>query len=63
MIENTKEILLRITSSYFCAGIILKNNMVIKTAPILKYMLNKDIKYIINYCGIKKWKIENAIIR
>jgi len=50
--------LIRICSSYFVAGVVLEDNVVIKTAPIIKYMKgwnsNKVVKYSIN----KNWKID-----
>lgn len=50
--------LLRITSSYFCAGIITVNDIVVKYAPILKYMKGRSIWWIERYCKKKKWELE-----
>jgi len=53
-----ENILYRISSYYFVAGIFTKNNIVIKTAPILKWMNGKNINFIKSYCLSKHWKIE-----
>jgi hypothetical protein len=38
--------LIRVTSKYFCAGAIVENSIVIHAAPIIKWMINKNIKNI-----------------
>lgn len=35
------EELYRISTNYFCAGLVVKNGIVIKTAPILKWTLKQ----------------------
>ena len=60
--------LVRITSSYFVAGIEMYSDHHINTftirkktnrcAPIIKYMRNWNIIHIKNYCKYKKWKCE-----
>lgn len=57
MPSNTEK-LIQISSSYFVAGIIFKNNIVIKAAPIVKWMIGKNIDYIKQYCLSKHWKCE-----
>ena len=47
--------LLRIVSSYFCAGIILEDKTVVKTAPILHYMLGWNETKVQSYCRKKGW--------
>ena len=47
--------LVQITSSYFCAGIILENGICIEAAPIVKYMKGWDRPKIRDYCKYKKW--------
>lgn len=47
----------QIYANYFTAGIIVKNNYVVKSAPILKWTVGKRIAYIKDYCFKKKWKI------
>ena len=51
------EQLYQITSSYFCAGIITKNKIIIKAAPIIKWTVGKSISEIIIHCTKKDWKI------
>ena len=52
--------LIRITSNYFCAGAELHpiNGICLETAPILKYMKNKNFNWIKSYCNKKNWKLE-----
>lgn len=51
--------LLRITANHFCAGAETdKNEVVVKTAPILKYMKGRTIWWIKRYCKKKKWELE-----
>lgn len=52
--------LVRITSNYFCAGILIdKIHLVcVEAAPILKYMKNKKFNWIKSYCDKKGWKLE-----
>ena len=35
---------------YACAGIVVKNNIVVEAAPIYKWMVDKDVN------NIRKWK-------
>jgi hypothetical protein len=46
--------LIQITTTYFCAGIIAKNNIIIKAAPILKWTIGKDVIFVKNYFSKKK---------
>lgn len=50
--------LVRITSPYFVAGLVLRNNTVVKYAPILHYMKTWNLTAIIEYCKRKKWHWE-----
>ena len=55
--------LVRITSSYFCVGIVFegiygKGDRVVKTAPILKYMMGWSMDDVIKYMRKKGWKGE-----
>lgn len=51
------ETLYQITAPHFCAGIIVENNVIIKAAPILRWMTDKDIGFIKEYCKKKKWTV------
>ena len=53
------ERLVQISSSYFVAGVVFKNNIAIKAAPIIKWMIGKDITYIKMHCLSKHWKLKN----
>jgi hypothetical protein len=53
-----KEVLVRITSDYFCAGIVFKDDYVCETAPILKWSKNRSFFWMKKYCEKKKWKFE-----
>ena len=49
--------LVHIDSNYFCCGIILKNNVVVKTAPIVEYMRGWSLREVVAYCNYRKWRI------
>lgn len=48
--------LVQITSSYFCAGIVLEDDVCTEAAPILKYMRGWGRLRIRDYCRSKGWK-------
>lgn len=50
--------LIRITSNYFCAGAIIKNNKITRIAPIIKYMKGWNYSKIFEYCQSKHWTLE-----
>lgn len=47
--------LIRITSSYFCAGYDMETDNI---APIIKYMKGWNLSRILLYCKTKGWKVE-----
>lgn len=49
--------LAQISTSYFCAGLILKEEVCIKAAPIIKYMIGWNRCKIREYCIKKNYKI------
>lgn len=50
--------LLQISSGYFCAGIVVSQfGVVIRAAPILRYMLGWNSKRVHKYCHVKDWHI------
>jgi len=55
--RKPQEKLFQIDSGYYCAGIIIKS-IVIKTAPVLHWMIGKTEKFIKNYCEKKKFKLK-----
>ena len=64
MIDGVKAIMAneintyQITSNYFCAGIIVKNDYVIKTAPIINYFNGENIIRVMITCRNHNWTIE-----
>ena len=55
-------LIIRITAPYFCCGAVLGSDLsVIKSAPIIKWMIGKSWKFIYDYCKKKKWKLEVMI--
>ena len=48
--------LIRISSTYFVAGLILDNGIVIKSAPIIKYMIGWSEDKVNSYIIKKGWK-------
>ena len=49
--------LARIEAPHFTAGIVLIDDIVKETAPIVKYMRNWSRASVRNYCDQKGWKI------
>lgn len=48
--------LIQINAKHFCAGIIVdEKGVVVKTAPILKYMIGWHINRVKAYTTVKKW--------
>lgn len=53
--------LYQITSPYFCAGLCVDaKGTVWEAAPIIKWMREKPITFVIDYCKNKKWDIKNV---
>lgn len=50
--------LIRVTGQKFCAGVLLQNDRVWMTAPILKYMMGWGQKKIEYFCRQKRWTCE-----
>jgi hypothetical protein len=50
--------LVRIDSGYFCAGVILTNNICTEAAPIVKYMIGWAKSRIVRYAQGKGWEIQ-----
>lgn len=48
--------LLRITSSYFCAGVVLADGVAVRAAPIVRYMLGWSDSSVRRYCHNKGWQ-------
>lgn len=50
----------QINSSYFHAGIVFKENKVIKAAPIVGYMKGWTSEQVTSYCNKKRFTIVNV---
>jgi len=50
------EILVRIVAPHFVAGLILRDGKVIRAAPILKWTVGKQQKWLSQYFKSKGWK-------
>lgn len=48
--------LVQVTAPHFCAGIILRDGIVIDAAPILGWTMGKDRAYLSRYFASKGWK-------
>ena len=60
--NKIEEEMYEITSPYYCAGLIVKNNTVIESAPIIKWMTGKNISEVEEYCKFKKFKFRKTWI-
>lgn len=47
--------LIQISSGYFCAGVVIENDLVIEAAPIVMYMKGWSHERVISYCRRKHW--------
>lgn len=50
--------MIRIDAPHFCAGAIVQNGKIVKSAPIIKWMINKTVAQIMSYCKQKNWSCE-----
>lgn len=50
--------MIRLTSHYFCAGLILSNGYVSAAAPILHYMKGRSEMWVLEYATRKGWTYE-----
>jgi hypothetical protein len=51
------DILAQIEAPHFVAGIVLQDDIVVETAPILRYMRKWDRKRVREYCQRNAWKV------
>jgi hypothetical protein len=52
----------RITAPHFAAGIVIDEDRVVHTAPILRYMMSWSEDEVTNYCHNKGWKMEVVLM-
>lgn len=50
--------LYQITSSYYCAGLVVRNGYVAEAAPILKWAIGKTSKYVFRYFASKNYDVK-----
>lgn len=51
--------MIRISAAHFVAGLVLdENDVVVRAAPILKYMIGWSWQRVLHYCTIKRWTCE-----
>jgi len=50
----------RVTAPHFIAGGEIRNDVVIRVAPILNYMRGWMSKQVQDYCDIKGWTVEKV---
>jgi hypothetical protein len=53
-----KETLVLVEAPRFTAGLVLHDNVVIKTAPIARYMVGWSLDKLRKHCERKQWKIK-----
>jgi hypothetical protein len=56
--------MMQITAPHFCAGVVLgtDNIRVVRTAPILRYMLGWTQQRVRAYCASKHWTVEHIAL-
>jgi hypothetical protein len=59
MEPSNSQVAAQITSRYFCAGIDFLNNVVVRTAPILSYMLGWSWERVTYFCKSKGWEFKH----
>jgi len=57
------EILVRVVTPYYVAGIVLSNDTVIAAAPILKWTIGKKREWLRRYFNDKGWKASVVVER
>jgi hypothetical protein len=55
---NTKTKLGWISAKHFTAGVVVENNYIVETAPILKYMMGWSVLHLKDYINRRGWKFE-----
>lgn len=53
---------IRILAPHFVAAVIVDNDVVVRVAPIVKYMLGWSADEVREYARLKGWKTENHIL-
>jgi hypothetical protein len=62
MSAQTAEVLVQITAPHFVAGLIQRDGVVTKAAPIIKYMTGWRIEKVRTYCAGKSWSVRVLLV-
>lgn len=54
---NTKTFTAQVTSTYFVAGIKVREGTITKAAPIIGYIKGKKFRWLINYANTRGWRV------
>ena len=57
-LKEHKDIPLRISAPHFVVGVVHDGRNIIRTAPIVSYMLGWRIEQVLDYCKKKHWNAE-----
>lgn len=60
MVDAMEEEIISIDAPHFCAGVVLINQDVVYTAPILHYMKGWKLQRVISYTRKKGWRWEKV---
>ncbi len=52
--------LYQVTSPYFVAGIEVSGSLVVRAAPIIRYMIGWEIGRVVKYANHKGWEVEEV---
>lgn len=55
-----REILFQVTTPYYCAGLVIVENIVTEAAPILHWTKGLTYAELFNYCRRKQWKFQKV---
>lgn len=47
--------MIRITTAYFVAAVVIRDHRVVRCAPILQYMQGWSVEQVCEYCEKKHW--------
>lgn len=48
----------QVTSSFFCAGVRVRGNIIFDAAPILDYTKGWTVEKLKNYCRVRNWTLQ-----
>ena len=59
-LHNSMELICQVTCQYFCAGVVIKDGVIIATAPILKWSKGQRAEWFRECCRRRQWDIRIA---